>query len=472
MGSRPLRKLERKPALRTEDLDEVIRQLRTTLSEAGTSLAQATGAEPDDDRPPVHAPDLSNRAEEALRGLLEEETFALIEPGPDGIGEHELHNEVLKKALVGLKGQVLKELARTRGLKPASKLDELAKQIASSYKWDESAIARLVLDHTEDPRETEGGPTTRLFILTQPIDLARIEDRLAYVDGRYYRTDIAKWFTFERYNRAGSVLKVTGRLRSYRAGVDPERGDRLTSQQEMSAASLDVSDGSRMARVHGAKNQAVARSMMAAFRVATLAEALDYVPNSGSNAAIQPRTLHPSTEFLLDVVTHRLRGHLFKQRNPILARFRYTRPAPTSQEAGSAGPVPRKPLLHAVRFEGENLLDSITACGLMWNEGRPLMDLTVDVAATASDDDRTVLCHVPIRIALERDHVLIATGLSINAGVTNEVHYAVVDQVERAITDGIPDEHRSKLEQIIRGRVENPDPDAEAELLGDDMEMI
>lgn len=473
MSSRPLRKLERKPALRREDLDKALHQLRTDLAEAGSRLAHATAVEPDDDRPPVYAPDLSDRAEEALRGLLEEETFALVEPdGPVGIDVHELHHEVLKKALVGLKGRVLRELARTRGLRPASKLDDLAKQVAASYEWDEPAIAQLVLDYTEDPRETEGGPTTRLFVLTAPIDLAQIEDRLAYVDGRYYRTDIAKWFTFERYDRVGSTLKVSGRLQSYRARVDPDDADRLTSEQETSVASLDVSDGSRTTRVHGAKNQAVARSMMAAFKVATLADALDYVPNSGSNAAIRPRTLHLSTEFLLDLVTHRLRGRLFKQRNPILAKFRYAKSEPTSQEAGMAGPGPRKPSLRAVRFEGENLLDSTAACGLMWNEGRPLVDLTVDVAVTASDDDPTVLSRVPIRIALERDHVLIATGLSSNINLTNEVHRSVVDQVEQVITEGVSHEHRTKLERIIRSRAENPDPDADAELLGDDMEMI
>jgi hypothetical protein len=470
MTSRPLRKLGRKPVLRPEDVDAAIHRLRLGLADIGKRLAQETAPEPDDDRPSVEVPDLTDRAEQALRALLEEETYALVEPeGPRGIAAHELHHELLKKALVGLKRPVLRELVSTRGMEPESKLDDLARQVAASYDWDETAIARLVLDYAEDPRETEGGPTTRIFALAEPIDLARIEHRLAYVNGRYYRTDIAKWFTFERYQRIGSVLKVAGTLQTYRAGVDPVAEDRLKSEQDISSASLDVTEGGFTARVHDASTASAARSMLAAFRVATTAKALEYVPNSGSGADIRPRALHPSTEFLLDLVTHRLRGRLFRQRNPVLARFRYTKSESTSTEDSAQG---RKPSLRAVRFEGKNLLDSTTACGLMWTEGRPLVDLTVEVAVTAVDDDQKVLARIPVRLALEKDHVLVATGLSSSAEVMAEVHRSVLDHVERAITEGVPADHRIKLERTIRNRAQNPDPDADAELLGDGMEMI
>lgn len=473
MSSRPLRKLKRKPALRGEDVDAAIRQIRLDLTDVGARLAQETATRPDDDCPPVDVPDLSDRAEQALRDLLEEETYALVETdGKRGIADHEFHHELLKKALVGLKTPVLRDIARNRGMEPASKLDDLARQVAASYQWDETAIARLVLDYAEDPRETEGGPTTRIFALDAPIDLAQVENRLSYVDGRYYRTDIAKWFTFEQYQRVGAVLKVTGTLQTYRALVDPVTDDKLRAEGDISRASLDVSDGSRTARVHNAASSSAARSMMAAFRVATGAKALNYVPNGGSGADIRPRALHQSTEFLLDLVTHRLRGRLFRQRNPVLARFRYTRSEATSADDGAPGSPDRKPSLRAVRFEGKNLLDSTTACGLMWTEGRPLVDLTVEVAVTAADHEQEVLTRIPVRLALEKEHVLVATGLSSNAELMAEVHRSVLDHVERAITEGVPADHRTKLERTIRNRAQNPDPDADAELLGDDMELI
>lgn len=470
-ASRPLRKLERKPVLRKEDIDAVLSRLRTDLADVAARLAQGSG-EPSHDRPRKQVPDLTDRAEQALRELLEEETYALVEPdGKHGIAEHELHRELLKKALVGLKTPVLRELVRNRGMEPDSKLDELARQVAASYDWDETAIARLVLDYAEDPRETEGGLATRVFVLHAPIDLTRIADRLSYVDGRYYRTDIAKWFTFEQYQRVGSVLKVTGSLQTYRAGVDPVAEDRLKSESELSRATLEAADGSRTVRVHDAKSAAAAKSMIAAFRVATTAKALDYVPNTGSGADIRPRALHPSTEFLLDLVTHRLRGRLFRQRNAVLARFRYTRTEAAADDSEQGSPD-RKPSLRAVRFEGKNLLDSPTASGLMWTEGRPLVDLTVQVAVTAPDDGTRVVTRLPVRIALEKDHVLVATGLSSTPDIMAEVHRAVLDHVETAIGEGISGDHRERLEQVIRNRAEHPDPDADAELLGDDLEAI
>lgn len=475
MTDRPLRKLKHKPVLRGEDLEVAVRRLRTDMAEAASQLARDTAFADDGGRALTKLPDLSERAEVALRELLEEETLAIIEPdGPRGIAEHELHHEVLKKALVGLKSATLRDLASTRGIEPAGTLDDLAQQVAASYHWDEAEIARLVLDYSEDPRETEGGPTTRLFVLETPIDLTRAEDRLSYVNGRYYRTDIAKWFTFEQYNRVGSTIMVRGNLQAYRAEVDPVVEDKLATVHEVSHASLDVRQGSRVARVQGAKNQSVARSMMAAFKVATTASALNYVPNSGFNDDVEPHKLHASTVFLLDLVTHGLRGHMFRQRNPILARFRFTRTEATFREeaAPESWSRARKPSLKAVRFEGANLLDSTTACGLMWTEGRPLVDLTVEVAVTAPDEDHMVLTRIPIRLALEKDHVLVATGLSSNLDLMSEVHRSVVEQVEQVIINGVSAEHRSRLERIVRNRAENPDPNADAELLEDDIEMI
>jgi hypothetical protein len=117
MNRRPLKKLERKPVLRGEDLEAAVLKLRSDMSKAASLLAQETAVS---DKRSAKAldtfPDFSELADAAIRGFLEEETLAVLEPeGPRGIAEHELHKEVIKKALVGLKGSVLREVARTRG---------------------------------------------------------------------------------------------------------------------------------------------------------------------------------------------------------------------------------------------------------------------------------------------------------------------------------------------------------------------
>jgi|GEM_PF-3384996 len=473
MTERPLRKLDHKPALRSEDLDAALSRLRQEMSQSAADLARETapaGGADDESSEFLELPDLSDRAEAALRELLEEETLALIEPqGPTGIAAHELSREVQKKALVGLKREILNDVAFRRGLVPASTMDELAQQVAASYGWDEQAIARLVLDYAEDPHVTEGGPTTRVFVLENPLDMQRTVDRLSYVDGRYYRTDIAKWFTFERYQQTDSTLTINGSLQTYTAGVNPLDEDRLVSERDEQGAALQLRSGNTIAYVHHASNATVARSMLSAFKVATLTDYLRYVPNTGADADIRPHTLHPSTEWLLNLVTHRFRSHLFRDRNPVLARFRLTRNETRTYGGGQRS---RKPSLRAVRFEGENLMASPAACGLMWTEGRPLVDLTVTVAASVSETDSTIRGHLPIRIALEKDHVLVSTGLHRDMTLANEVHRAVLHQVELSILNSVSEDHRATLETAIRRQAEHPDPDADDVLLGDDLETI
>lgn len=469
MTSRPLKRLDHKPALRPEDLDAALAKLRLDMSQAAAQLTRDTAPaddEGEDDHEktgnPIDVPDLSDWADAALRELLEEETYALIEPeGPRGIAEHELHQEIQKRALVGLKRRTLNSVAIRRGLIPAEKLDDLARQVAASYGWDEQEIARVVLDHAEDPLITEGGPVSRVFVLEEPLDLKTTVDRLSYVDGRYYRTDIAKWFVFESFKVADSVLRTEGRLQTYTASVDPLDDEKLISSEAKFDAQLEARAGSDVAIVHHAANATVARSAIAAFKVATLVEAKRYVPNIGIDATVRPRALHPTTEWLLDLVSRRLNGPLFRNRNAVLARFKLNQASTKEVPEGTS----RRASLSAVRFEGTNLMVSTTACSLMWTEGRPMVDLTLMITPVLSEVDATIRGHLPVRVWVERDHVAVSTGLASDLSLMNEVHAAVLDQVRIAIRSVVSDESRAKIVNQIKSQVENPDPDAEDTLL-------
>ncbi len=463
MTNRPLRRMTSKPALRVEEIDEILERFRVDVAEVAEGLsATTTPSKAGKDGVEADLPDLSGRASAMLRTWLEDEVIALVEPeGPRGIDEHELHHEILKKALVTLKREVLQDIARSKKLIPETKLDDLARQVARAYQWNESAIAQLLLDYTEEPRETRGGFSTRLFSLRKPADVSRMAERLSYVDGRYYRTDIAKWFVFEQYRTVDSVLRVGGALQSYKAKVDPATDGKLATERDSAACELEVRAGATTVLVHQARSYSVARSMLAAFRVATEADVIDSAPNTGADSPVVPRQLHPSTLFLLDVLTHRMDGPLFRSRNAILARFRLGSRAASQGAATSS----RKPTLRAVRFEGENLLDSPAACGLMWTEGRPLVDVTVSVLATEAD--QAIRARVPIRIALEGGAVLVETGLSDDPDVASEVHEAVTAHVVAAMQRPVSAENEALLQKVIKTQAETPDPDADARLLED-----
>ena len=110
----------------------------------------------------------------------------------------EVKREVIKKALVGLKMPILRDIARGRGLSGSGASEDLATRVAASYHWNEEEIARLVLDNEADQAtNTERGFESRVFTFRESPTVADIIQRLAYVSGRYIRTGIARWFVFE-----------------------------------------------------------------------------------------------------------------------------------------------------------------------------------------------------------------------------------------------------------------------------------
>lgn len=478
MDARPLRRLAAKrsiPVLRSEDVDALVEKMQQMLASHRESFAEQVRLPDRAAEALPELPDLTGLAERNLRRYLEDEVIELEKTGDeDTIRPSEVRRELMMKALVGLKVPTLREVAERRGIASGGRGAALAERVAASYEWDEAEIAQLVLDHTQDPAETENGPATRIFVLRHAADFEDVRNRLAYAIGRYIRTGIAKWFVFQDYEASDESLQLEGSLRTYQALID-DAGDEaaLRAQRAIMPSKLELHGDSRYLQVHGTKAVTGAKAMVSAFATATAQEVLEYVPGTEVNAQVVPGSLHPTTLFLLDVVTHRLRGDLFRRRNPVLARFRLAK--------GGATPVidvdeemqpKRRPQLSAVRFEGENLLDSPAACRLMSKDGRPLVDLTLRVQAIDSDTKAT-LASFPVRIAIETDNVLISTGLGTgDSQRVEEVHRAVVNAVQLQIQDGVDPTRAKTLNTVIRQQSASSEDEVEAKLLADDLEMI
>lgn len=465
MTSRPLRRRGGKSPLHSEDLDAAIANVMEAMQhEREEAAAYWKESRAQHNLPPL--PDMSNLAEDALRTHLEDEIVELEPVQNSGIREDEIQREVIKKALVGLKMPALRAVALSRDVPVSGKAEEIARRVASSYAWDETAIAQLVLDQNQEPTETKNGVSTRVFVLREPADLKAIEQRFAFASGRYVRSGVARWFVFENYQRLSeTALELQGSLRTYQPHIDDEAGEAsLRTLRKRHDARLEITAGSRFLMVHDASSTA-AKAMVDAFRVIGAGETLPYVPGSEIEAEGLRETLHPSTLFLLDLLTSRLHGHLFKQRNPVLARFRLAR---TEANTGESAPVSkRRPRLSAVRFAGDNLLDSPSTCRLMWADSRPLVDLTLRVAVVEGEDE-PFHAKFPVRIAVENSHVLVATGLGTGESVrAPEVQHAAVAAVIDQIDSGVTDERKNHLTDFIRMQAQSSEAEAEARLLDD-----
>lgn len=456
MTKRPFRRATAPMVLRPEDFDSRFAALAASLdSLAEDVLGDDIASESDLSELPVNA-------REALRAHLLDEIVPVVEQQGDlGIRDVEADHEQMKRALAHLKLSVLRDIARQRGVDADGDLDRVTAQVASAMEWNREAIARLILDHTEDTPEVTTGHSTRIFSMRDELDLAEVVERLSYVSGRYIRTGIARWFVFGGAKRIDPVLRVEGAVDAYRAEARESDDSAFLDAVPTSAdVALELLSDSNALLVHGATAQD-ARASLVALKTAAKVQARDYVPRAELGAAVVPRTIHPTSFLMLDLVYSRLRGNLFRERNPILARFRFARSDAEDQGA------PRKPRLRAVRFDGEHLLDSREACSLLWLEGRPLVDLTVRVRA--HDDQGQSMGHFNVRVSIESDHVAVATGYGA-APIESSliVHRASVAAVQSALVGDEPDwERLSVVENHIQRVATSDSPPETAELLRD-----
>lgn len=470
MATRPLRRLEKKRVMHSEDVEAAISHIMTTMEQAKAEFRAHWESSDSEASHRAPMPDISELAERSLRSYLEDEIVELEPVEDSGIREKEIQREVIKKALVNLKLPALRAVALNRGIPASGKADEIARRVAFSYNWDSSEIAQLILDHNEELTETENGLSTRVFVLREPADFATVEKRLKFASGRYIRVGVARWFVFDRYQRLSETsLELQGSLRTYQPNVEENAGEAsLKAVKKLQTARLQVNAESRYIQVHDA-NVTAAKAVVSALNLIRAGEVLPYVPGAAVEAEVPSRTLHPSTLFLLDLLTHKLRGNLFQQRNPVLARFRLLKTEDREGEVSQSST--RRPRLSAVRFAGDNLLDSPATCRLMWAESRPLVDLTLRVSVSPLGDEQ-VRAKLPVRVAVENDHVLVATGLGVGDSTRAlEVHLSALSAVTEQIDCGVSSERQEKLTEFIETQAASSESEAEARLL-DDAEKI
>jgi len=401
---------------------------------------------------------------QALHAYLADEIVPAIEQeGDTGIRVSEAEHEQVKRALAHLKLGVLRDIARQRGVDAAGDLDLVTGRIGYALNWDREAVARLILDHTEESPEVATGHSTRVFALRGELSVDEVADRLSYVSGRYIRTGIARWFVFEDSRLVPPLLRVEGAVEAFRAEArELDDSPFLDATPTRAEVEIELSSDSNVALVHGASAQN-ARGSLTALSTAAKVEHPDYVPRAELNAGVLPGRIHPTSFFMLDLVYSRLRGSLFRERNPILARFRFSKSDEEEQDQSGT----RKPRLRAVRFDGEHLLDSREACSLLWLEGRPLVDLTVRVQARGDGDENWG--RFPVRITIETDHVAVSTGYgSASLDRSQEVHRASVAAVQSALIGPEPDwERLNAVEAHIEKVATSETPPETAELLAD-----
>lgn len=409
-------------------------------------------------------PDITALLKDNLRASLEKELVPAPRARDGEIDSAEIEHELVKKALIGLKLSALRDLAKEKGVAWSGVAEDVASRVARAYGWDSDQVARLVIAHEDEPTP-ERGHVSRLFPLSDTVNIARTLEMLHVVSGRYVRVGVARWFVFDSVTELDEdVIEVAGTYRAYRAAVEEVEGTAsLRALPDQQQVTIRVRRGSVL-EVRGATTQG-ARAAARALEIAAGVDLRGYVPFADIRVPGVHGLIHPASDFMLDLLNTRLRGASLSKLNLTVARFKVA-----DDDYETTEGVIAKPALLAVRFEGMHLLDSIAACRLLDHDHRPLVEMALRVSHRSQEDDTEG--HFPIKTAIESDHVLVATGFGSVALESLQVHSLVVQAVSQEIEHGIGDQDglRVLVEKIRKraGETQAPttatmlvDPDAD-----------
>jgi hypothetical protein len=394
-------------------------------------------------------PNIRSLLRDDLRAALEDEIIPVVEPGNQRvILQREMDEEVIKKALVGLKLPTLRQIARDRSINDKGNSEDLASRIGRSYRWNEEEVARLVLANEQEPAP-ERGHLDRLYPLEEALDIQQLEERLQYVQGRYIRIGVARWFTFDASSRLDDSLELVGALHAYQAHIDQTSlQPRLTATSNEDPAFIIGQQGDKFLQLSGASSD-VSKAAVEAFTIATNATVLGYVPiGSKPKPGTSMAAFSAASLFMLDLIFNRFFQVGIRNINLTTARFRI------GDTAIDPDDLTARPTLKAVRFEGTHLLDSASACKLLAQEGRALVDISMVMEVPDLDHDESN--RFPLRISIEGDHVLVITGYGAVPGLQSmTVHQKILAAVESEVSDGWLNHDRlSLLCERISGRAQ------------------
>lgn len=416
-----------------------------------------------------HSPDKPDIREQLQAQLLEhlrDEVIVATETATDSdaIRPDEVQEEVVKRALVGLRLEGMKRIAKDRGLKMGGKAEVLAERIARSVGWDGAEVARLVLQQDDELVE-DRSYLDRFYPIAESPDLAAVAAELEFVLGRYVRVGLAEWFVFESVEADDDAVTFTGTLKAWDPSVSDsgEHLDVVPVERRKVQRQMEVRlDGDPIVRVTGGSLTEAKAAVGALLKVAAVAPLVGVKPLGKGILAGAAIEFAPETLFLLDLVTSRFHQQGLRSQNLTAARFRMERGEVLDESSEW-----KRPSLKAVRFDGDHILDSPAACKLIANEGRALVDVSMTMrSATSAPGIETT--PFPVRVAVDRTHVILATGFGSTPSFAHKAHVTMREAVRLELMDGFAAPASvMQLAERIRTKAEAETSTDEAEILVD-----
>lgn len=422
--------VKRRPVIGAEQLDAELRDLVKEAARFGKRAEQAAVEAGESAETSGRETDPSRLVADLREALEEEVTVAHVAGGDTEIEPGEQDHEIAKRALVHIKLENLRQIARDLGVPDTGNLDAVTDAIVRELRADKKAIAELVVRYEDEP-SPERNFTSRLFQLREGSeDLPALSERLTHITGRYIRTGIARWFIVRSVDATRALLRLEGIFRFFRAdAAEFEEDLTLTAYEQNAAARLVLRVGEPIAEVE-AKGEAESKALMVAFEGTGTLRRRDALAPAIGPLQGHLATWHTYSVFLVDLLHSRFRDQNIEILDLNTAGFKTER----SGRRATAEEEESRPRIRSVRFEGRHLLDSRPACELL-SSGQQLVQLGMTVRFRTDGTDDYLL---PLTVKMATDHIVVMTGFGV-------VSPKVAKKLQSVVTAGIRNELRSGL---------------------------
>jgi hypothetical protein len=446
-----------RPVIGSEQLDAELHDLVEEAARYGKRAERAAVQAGESAGPSGREPTDPTHLVTGLREALEDEvTVAHVVGGESEIEPTEQDHEIAKRALVHIRLQTLRQIAKDLGVPETGNLDAVTDAIAHELRADKEAIAELVVRYEDEPAP-ERNLTSRLFQLREdPDDLPALSQRLVYITGRYIRTGIARWFIVRSVDATQALLRLEGIFRFFRADAAQFDEDlTLTAHEQNAAARLVLRAGEPVAEIE-AKGEAESKALMAAFEGASSMHRREVLAPAIEPLRGQLATWHTHSVFLVDLLHSRFRDRNIEILDLNTAGFKTER-----RDRGSAAGEDEesRPRIRSVRFEGRHLLDSRPACELL-SAGQQLVQLGMTVRFQPDGAEEYLL---PLTVKMAADHVVVIVGFGVvSPKIAQKLRSVVTAGVRRELRSGLADP--PGLERLARQVRERADAEQDPTL--------
>lgn len=365
--------------------------------------------------------DLTAETLERLRTYLETSVFFAHDTDDSEIPEEEQARDIEIAALSRLKLADLEELAAERGVPLVASKEGLAELIVRRSDITREQIAEFALRETDLSIDT--GLVTRLFPLPDAPDLTTAASRLAVARRRYLKLRLARWFIFDDVTKTADLVRLSGRIRSYRTKPVLEvEGHRLNVNPHAADLTIRLRRGRHWAEVDG-------RQLTDATDCSTVMARGAGVPFSPTLGLLLPAvtgtlaTWSRPTVWMLSFLQDHLENNSISIHNYRMAHFEATDLAtPTA---------PDQPRIAEVELRGQHVGASRDACQrIVEGAGLVNVELVLSFALSATENHL-----IPVRVGVSEECATIATaaGKAVPAAAATVLHRALIENVRRAL---------------------------------------